>query len=245
MSIASFSMNWRTDHARVSECRRSAAVARDALLRAGEEPPLASHLVIHRGLYTHHGIYIGHDSVIHYAGLKHGLRRGPVEEVSLACFARGRGIRVRQGPSGFGCREVVERARSRLGESRYQLLTNNCEHLCMWALTGESRSMQIERLRSWSGAVRHALFTLIGLGVRPCRRLMARAAAGWTLPAIEVRAAEVVSLINSVGRRNLGTAVGQTNRPGAPACVGADDRRRRVGGAVFAPCQHQCGTATP
>jgi hypothetical protein len=41
---------------------------------------------------------------------------------------------------------VVERVRSRLGEHRYRLLTNNCEHFCEWALRGESRSVQIERL---------------------------------------------------------------------------------------------------
>jgi hypothetical protein len=44
---------------------------------------------------------------------------------------------------GYADRQVVERARSRLGENRYRLLTNNCEHFCTWCLYGESRSEQV------------------------------------------------------------------------------------------------------
>lgn len=130
-------MNRSTDHARST---------RDSLLGVSEEPPLASHLVTPRTLYSHHGIYVGNGRVIHYAGLAHGWWRGPVEEVSLESFAHGRGIRVRHDPPRFGRREVVERARSRLGERSYRILTNNCEHLCAWALRDESRSTQVERL---------------------------------------------------------------------------------------------------
>ncbi len=43
--------------------------------------------------------------------------------------------------------EIVRRAWSRIGESRYQLLSNNCEHFCHWCLFGESRSEQVDRLR--------------------------------------------------------------------------------------------------
>lgn len=39
--------------------------------------------------------------------------------------------------------------RSRLGETRYQLFTNNCEHFSEWAQFGQSRSDQADRwLRS-------------------------------------------------------------------------------------------------
>jgi hypothetical protein len=43
---------------------------------------------------------------------------------------------------------VLERARSRLDERSYRILTNNCEHFCTWALRGESCSAQVERLRA-------------------------------------------------------------------------------------------------
>jgi Lecithin retinol acyltransferase len=125
---------------------RSIDNVRDILLRAGEEPPLASHLVTPRTLYSHHGIYVGDGRVIHYAGLAYGLRRGPVEEISLERFARGRSVRIRRGASRFDDRQAVARARARLGECRYRLLTNNCKHFCAWVLRGESvrRSGQSE-----------------------------------------------------------------------------------------------------
>jgi lecithin:retinol acyltransferase len=54
------------------------------------ELPLGSHLVTPRRGYLHHVIYLGARKVVHYAGLAHGLHRGPVEEVPFAHFARGR-----------------------------------------------------------------------------------------------------------------------------------------------------------
>lgn len=119
---------------------------RDALLRPGEEPPLAAHLVTPRRLYCHHGIYVGNGRVIHYAGFAHGWRRGSVEEVSLESFASGRDVCVRYERQCFGRSAVVARARSRLGEDRYHVLTNNCEHFCSWVLRNESRSAQIDDL---------------------------------------------------------------------------------------------------
>ena len=41
--------------------------------------------------------------------------------------------------------EIVRRARSRIGENDYRLLTNNCEHFCNWCLNGVSHSAQVER----------------------------------------------------------------------------------------------------
>ena len=121
---------------------------RSSPLGCGEEPPFASHLVTHRLLYTHHGICVGNGRVIHYAGLAYGLRRRLVEKTSLERFAHGHGIHVRRDARRFGRCEVVGRARSRLGENRYRVLTNNCEHFCAWALRDERRSMQVERFRA-------------------------------------------------------------------------------------------------
>ena len=38
---------------------------------------------------------------------------------------------------------VVQRAESRLGEQRYDLLTNNCEHFATWCKTGRQESEQL------------------------------------------------------------------------------------------------------
>lgn len=130
----------------------------DRLLRSNEEPALGAHLVTPRRGFLHHGIYVGACKVIHYAGLSQGLRRGPVEEVPLAHFARGRSVWVRdEALSTFDWREIVRRARSRLGENGYRLLTNNCEHFCEWCLRGTPRSLQVEELV----APMRAVFTVL------------------------------------------------------------------------------------
>src|SRR5512145_366990 len=64
-------------------------------LDADATPPVAAHVVTSRVGYTHHGIHMGNGRVVHYSGLSRGWRGGPVEEVSLAEFARGRRVRVR------------------------------------------------------------------------------------------------------------------------------------------------------
>jgi len=164
-------MNGRTDHACSTQRSKPALVGHDAVLQPGDEPPLASHLTTPRALYTHHGIYIGHGRVIHYAGLAHGLGRGPVEDVSLEGFAHGHSIRVRGDVRRFDPRAVVERARSRLGERRYRILTNNCEHFCAWALRDECCSWQVERLCAAPRVMWEALCTCYRQIVCLCRRM--------------------------------------------------------------------------
>jgi Lecithin retinol acyltransferase len=93
----------------------------------------------------HHGIYVGRGKVIQYGGFVRGLHRGAVEEVSVKQFVRGRPLWTRneRAPC-FHPDEVVRRAHSRLGEDRYSLLTNNCEHFCEWCLRAQHRSYQVE-----------------------------------------------------------------------------------------------------
>lgn len=93
-----------------------------------------------QGLYEHHGIDCGDGTVIHY--------RKPsetIERTSLATFTRGNPTYIRQYPNGF-CfipEIVVQRAESRLGEQKYNLLFNNCEHFATWCKTGINDSQQI------------------------------------------------------------------------------------------------------
>jgi hypothetical protein len=136
-------------------------------LAADALPPLAAHVVTSRVGYTHHGIHVGNGRVIHYSGLSGGWRGGPVEEVSLAEFARGRSIRVRPHVGArFDRDTVIARARSRLGEDRYRPLSNNCEHLCEWSIHGENRSRQVEVLRCRLLRVARAVWRLVGAPLR-------------------------------------------------------------------------------
>jgi hypothetical protein len=121
------------------------------------------HLVTPRRGYTHHGIYAGNGKVIHYAGLSRSLRGGPVEEVTLDAFAHGHEVWVKPEPHArFAGPEVVRRAASRLGENRYRLTTNNCEHFCSWCYCNESRSEQIDGWMAW-------LQRMVGSGNGPRR----------------------------------------------------------------------------
>jgi hypothetical protein len=116
-------------------------------LREGEEPPLAAHLVTPRRGYTHHGLYVGRGRIIHYPGLIGSFRRRAVEVVSLRTDSNPR----------FDREDVVSRARSRLGENRYHIIRNNCEHFCEWCLSGVSRSRQLESLLVRLGAAAIAI----------------------------------------------------------------------------------------
>jgi Lecithin retinol acyltransferase len=102
-------------------------------------------LVVYRRGYRHHGIYSGTGRVIHYAG-RGNYPRGCIEETSLNHFMGNRPIDVGTAPDPLRARDILRRARSRLGECRYDLLTNNCEHFCNWCELGESRSQQVESL---------------------------------------------------------------------------------------------------
>src|SRR5580704_19577228 len=91
----------------------------DRPLDPEREPPLGAHMVTPRRGYTHHGIYVGGGRVVQYGGLSWGLRRGPVEEVPLSQFPRGRPVWVRVvGSRWFDQRGVVRWARLRLGGGR-------------------------------------------------------------------------------------------------------------------------------
>lgn len=43
--------------------------------------------------------------------------------------------------------ETVRRAESRLGEKKYNIISNNCEHFVLWCKTGISESHQVEDLK--------------------------------------------------------------------------------------------------
>jgi hypothetical protein len=114
-------------------------------LEQHEEPALGAHLVTPWLGCAHHGIYVGNGNVVHYGALMYDIIRKPVEEVTLHSFAGGRPVFViAHSEACLAAAEIVRRARSRLGENEYRLLTNNCEHFCEWALHGVARSFQVE-----------------------------------------------------------------------------------------------------
>jgi hypothetical protein len=115
-------------------------------LHFGEIPDVGAHLFTPWLGFAHHGIYVGEGKVIHYGALVYDIVRRPVEEVTLQQFAGGRPMFVVLHDSlPFPCEQIVQRARSRLGENSYRLLTNNCEHFVEWCFYDEQRSFQVDR----------------------------------------------------------------------------------------------------
>ena len=93
-----------------------------------------------KGVYKHYGIDCGDGTVIHY--------RKPsevIEQTSMETFSQGKPVYVAEYTDGFAYIPdvVVERAKSRLGEHDYNLLSNNCEHFACWCKTGISDSKQV------------------------------------------------------------------------------------------------------
>lgn len=62
----------------------------------------------------------------------------------------GSGIRLKSSKDFklYSPEETVARALSRLGEDKYSLVLNNCEHFAIWCKTGVSESLQVDRIIS-------------------------------------------------------------------------------------------------
>lgn len=95
-----------------------------------------------QGVYEHHGIDCGDGTVIHYSKRENYAR---VERTSWLTFTQGNRVYIKEYPAGFCfiADDVIKRAESRLGEEKYNLLFNNCEHFATWCKTGISDCKQV------------------------------------------------------------------------------------------------------
>ena len=93
-------------------------------------------------LYQHHGIDCGDGTVIHY--YKPG--EAEISRTSYETFAQGNPVYTKHYTTSYVPDVVIERAESRLGERRYILLTNNCEHFATWCKIGQSECIQLAGL---------------------------------------------------------------------------------------------------
>jgi hypothetical protein len=108
--------------------------------------PTAEHILCVRwfGAYLHHGVYVGGDTVVHYTGTPGNKTDAAVKSTPLDEFSEGGTIHRVVHSDGLPARETIRRARSRVGEQKYDLVSNNCEHFARWCKTGEHRSEQTD-----------------------------------------------------------------------------------------------------
>jgi len=129
------------------------------------------HIRVRRPNYWHHGIDCGDGTVIHYAGSAREKVDACVCRSTLEDFARGAAVEIVRHPGCYAADEIVTRAESRLGESRYALLTNNCEHFAAWCACGRRRSRQVAHVVAVAGTVAIAAAGVLTVaGARMLRR---------------------------------------------------------------------------
>ncbi|WP_080758159.1 lecithin retinol acyltransferase family protein [Pseudomonas fluorescens] len=112
--------------------------------QAADNLPIGAHLISPRKFYMHHGIHVGGGDVVHYSGFSSALKSGPIEVIDLEIFADGKTVWMLQEKCEYSNDEIANRARSRVGESQYKILSNNCEHFCSWCTSGKSYSAQVK-----------------------------------------------------------------------------------------------------
>lgn len=107
------------------------------------------HLKVTKGLYSHHGIYIGKKQVVHYSGKSDSLfdfSDAVVEITTLENFANGGIIHQVTHSSSYKKSDIVANALSRIGEKKYSLMFNNCEHFANWCVNGNEQSDQVDQV---------------------------------------------------------------------------------------------------
>lgn len=164
--------------------------------------------------YSHHGIDLGNGRVIHYSGELGNKARAMVRIDTHAAFANGDKVEVRRTASSPAqADQIVKRAMGRLGESRYDLVGNNCEHFARWAFKGDHESTQV---RNASGVVATAAGIALGATV------------GTSVAA---------STVTVLGSQTLGAAalgLGLVSAPLWPVLAIGGGLAALIGGGVFA-----------
>lgn len=107
-------------------------------------------------LYFHYAVYVGSGRVIHYASDTGDWGENIyIHEASLKDFMQDAPvIRICKFPKKstlpgyhlYSAEETVRRAKSRLGEEKYDLLFNNCEHFAVWCKTNISNCRQVSNI---------------------------------------------------------------------------------------------------
>ena len=122
-----------------------------------KEPSYGDQIRVNRGMYTHHGIFISEERVIHFAppGNTDVLdpSKARVINTSLDEFLKGGVLEVRvytdeELKRKRSPKAVVAEAVAHLGEGGYNIISNNCEHFSNLCAFGMKESNQVEAVFS-------------------------------------------------------------------------------------------------
>jgi hypothetical protein len=157
------------------------------------------HLRVGRGLYGHHGVYVGDGHVVQFGGWIGDKRHTRVEEVPLSGFLRGGRAEVVDHsnltwlglwklPPPLPPDRIVARARClarERSEGAYNLVGRNCETVALWCVCGMGESLQRQRFQAGNAAL-SAIVTLY-YSYLSGRGKMTRGRRRWMMAFVAVR----------------------------------------------------------
>jgi len=122
-------------------------------------PLKGDHIKVNRnGIYTHHGIYVSNEEVIHFTGEEDDnvldWSKNEVIKTDLVRFLLGGTLERKvytdsEQEDLYPIDHIVVYARASIGERGYDLIFNNCEHFANVCTLGRFRSPQVERVFQW------------------------------------------------------------------------------------------------
>ncbi len=87
--------------------------------------------------FYHYGIDCGDDKVIHYNGEPYDKRNACISEVSVEVFCKGGVHEVVNIPTESTVEDILGRAQDCIGDTKYNLFFNNCEHFAKYCRLGK------------------------------------------------------------------------------------------------------------
>ena len=196
--------------------------------------------------YLHHGVDLGDGTVVH--ARPHDFRNpfggGRVVRTTMAEFAQGRAVRVRNDPpAAFPPDEIAARACAHVDRDGYDLVVDNCEHFATWCATGRRASRQVDIVmgRVAAAASRAAAAVSARAAAGTAERVAVRTALGATvrvglrtmLPAAIV--GEASALVAEWTAHQRGAGERESRRAGEAAGLAATSLTFAVAGATAGP----------
>ena len=97
-------------------------------------------------IYSHHGIYAGEGTAIHYKGPEKEKKDPVVRKTDIGEFLNGGKLKKRDYKKRLPHSETLRIAREHLSNNGYSLAFNNCEHFATYCATGKKRSTQVRKV---------------------------------------------------------------------------------------------------
>lgn len=127
-----------------------------------KEPKYGDQIKVNRGFYSHHGIYVQEDYVIHFAAKDANNELNPelarIIVTTFQEFLKGGVCEVREYSTLEEAKrrkpeEIVNYAMTCIGNGGYNLVTNNCEHFSNECAFGEKTSEQVTNILKLFGGI--------------------------------------------------------------------------------------------